>query len=121
MKTVGQHDFSKQECFHVLNGFEFVAVSKTIVKVNVMGTRRLRALTATDTDATDLTEKNKAGYYWNCAGYKVAMDIHRNNPDIAGDPSKQSLYEFVRRYSNNWKLHREDKVPHVIPSFRSRL
>jgi hypothetical protein len=65
MKTVGQHDFSKQECFHVLNGFEFVEMSKTIVKVNVMGTWRLRAPAATDTDATDLTEKNKASYYWN--------------------------------------------------------
>jgi hypothetical protein len=47
------------------------------------------------------------------------VDIHRKNPDTVRDPSKQSLYEFVRRYSNNWKLHGEDKVPHVIPSFRS--
>jgi hypothetical protein len=30
-----------------------------------MGTWRLRAPAATDTDATDLTEKNKASYYWN--------------------------------------------------------
>jgi hypothetical protein len=95
-------------------------MSKTIVKVNVMGTWRQRAPTATD--ATDLTEKNKAGYYWNrenSEGYKVAMDIHRNNLDTVRDPSKQSLYEFVRQYSDNWKLHGEDKVPHVIPSFRS--
>jgi hypothetical protein len=52
-------------------------------------------------------------------GYKVAMDICRKNSDTVRDPSKQSLYEFVRRYSNNWKLHGEDQVPHVIPSFRS--
>jgi hypothetical protein len=79
MKTVGQHNFSKQECFHILNGFEFVEMSKTIVKVNVMGTRRLRAPTATDIFATDLTEKNKVGYYWNgenSEGYKVACNGH---------------------------------------------
>jgi hypothetical protein len=62
---VGQHDFSKQECFQVLNSFELVEMSKNIVKVNVMGTRRLRAPAATTTDATDLTEKNKASYNWN--------------------------------------------------------
>jgi hypothetical protein len=47
------------------------------------------------------------------------MDIYRRNPDTVRDPSKQSIYEFVRRYSDNWKLHGEDKVPHVIQSFRS--
>jgi hypothetical protein len=104
------------------DSFEFVEMSKTIVKVNVMGTRRLRTPTATDTDATDLTEKNKTGFYWNrenIEGYKVAMDIHRNNSDTVRDPSKQSLYEIVRRYIDNWKMHGEDKAPHVIPSFRS--
>ena len=28
MKTVGQHDFSNQECAHILNGIEFVEMSK---------------------------------------------------------------------------------------------
>lgn len=31
MKKVGQHDFSKQECAHILNGIEFVELSKDCV------------------------------------------------------------------------------------------
>jgi hypothetical protein len=90
MKTVGQHDFSKQEYFHVLNGFEFVEMSKTIVKVNVMGTRRLRAPSATDTDATYLTEKNKAGYYWNRENSEGVLK-ERVNHDIALSSGKTRL------------------------------
>jgi hypothetical protein len=31
MKTVGQHNFSKQECFHIVNGLNFVEMKRKIV------------------------------------------------------------------------------------------
>jgi hypothetical protein len=49
-----------------VNGLDFVEMKIKIVKVNIMGTRRLRAPTAIDTDETDLTESSIATVYWKC-------------------------------------------------------
>jgi hypothetical protein len=39
MKTVVQHDFSKQQCFHIVNGLDLVEMKRKTVKVNVMATQ----------------------------------------------------------------------------------
>jgi hypothetical protein len=93
-----------------------------IVKVNVMGTRRLRAPTATFTDETDLTESSIATVYWKREvddGYKAALDVYRRHPNVARDPARESLYNFAGLYTLGWKFHGEDHVPHVIPVFKS--
>jgi hypothetical protein len=122
MRTVGQHDFSKQECIHIANGLDFVEMKRKNFKVNVIGTRRLRAPTATDTDKTDLTESSIATVYWKRKvddGCKAALDLHRRDPNVARDPARESLYNFARLYTLGWKFHGEDHVPHVIPGFKS--
>ena len=42
MKTIGEHDLTKQEYHHILNGLEFVEFSRKFVSVNIMGTQRVR-------------------------------------------------------------------------------
>jgi hypothetical protein len=87
-----------------------------------MGTRQLRAPTATDTDETDLTESSIATVYWKRevdGRYKAAIDRHKRHPNVARDPARESLYNFARLYTLAWKFHGEDHVPHVNPSFKS--
>ena len=43
MKTVGEHDLSKQECHHILNGLDFVEFSRKFVAVNVLGTQKVKS------------------------------------------------------------------------------
>jgi hypothetical protein len=90
MMTVGQHNFSKQECFHTVNGLDFVKMKRKIVP------------TATDTDKTDLTESSIATVYWKREvddGYKAALDLHRRHPNVARDTARESLYNFARLYT----------------------
>ena len=87
-----------------------------------MGTRRLRAPTAADTDETDLTDSSIATIYWNREdddGYKAALDLHRRHPEVVRDPARESLYNFASLYTLGWKFHGAGHVPHVIPGFKS--
>jgi hypothetical protein len=79
----------------------FVEIKIKIVKVNIMGTQRLRAPTAIDTDETDLTESGIATGYWKREvddGKKAAIDLHRRHPNVARDPSRESLYVKVKGF-----------------------
>jgi hypothetical protein len=69
----------KTDTFHIVNSLDFVEMKIKIVKVDIMGTRQLRAPTAIDTDETDLTESSIATVYWKREvdnGYKAAIDLH---------------------------------------------
>jgi hypothetical protein len=123
MKTVGQHDFSKQECAHILNDIDFVEISRQCIKVNVIGTRRLRAPESNDTDDTNLAADNVATIYWNREkddAFKSAVDLYHRHPNVVRDPAKESLYTFSRMYTSKWNLRQklEKMIPHITPSFK---
>ena len=123
MKTVGQHDFSMQECAHILNGFDFVEMSLECAGVNVMGTRRLRAPEANDTDKTDLAKSSIATVYWNQENdnaYKEAIGLFQRHPDVVRNHAEESLYNFAMLYMIKWNLRpkQQNMVPHVTLSFK---
>ena len=44
MKSIDEHDLNTQECFHILNGNDFVQFSMEILSVNIVGTNWVRKL-----------------------------------------------------------------------------
>jgi hypothetical protein len=118
MRTVGEHDLSKQECHHILNGLDFVLFSREFVNVNVSGTRKVRIPQAGE-DNSKATEDNWAFNYWNRetnTGYLEALE-HYASGMIKWNPQSISLYQFASKYSKTWKPTGQEKVPHMTPNF----
>ena len=122
MKTVGEHDLSKQECHHILNGLDFVDFSADFVSVNVSGTARVRT-PLLDGDDQKATEDNLATIYGNREtdpNYLAALEKYRSeeyDPRHPHDPDRVSLYEFAMWYNKKWQRQQTSKVPHVTPNF----
>jgi len=120
MKTVGEHDLSKQECHHILNGLDFVLYSREFVNVNVSGTRKVRT-PQSDEDNTKATEDNWAFIYWSREtnpGYLEALEYYAKGM-IKWNPQRVSLYQFASKYSKTWKPTGQEKVPHITPNFNT--
>jgi hypothetical protein len=118
MKTVGEHDLSKQECHHILNGFDFVYFSCDFVPVNVSGTARVRT-PQVEGDDQRATEDNLASIYWKReteGSYKEAVEKYRRG-ETQYDPERISLYQFAMWYNKKWIRQNESKVPHITPNF----
>jgi hypothetical protein len=81
MKTVAEHDLSKQECHCILNGIEFVETSMSFINVNVSGTAKVRTPDI-EGDDQPATEDNWASLYWK----------HETDPDFinAVEPFSQN-------------------------------
>jgi len=117
MKTVGEHDLSKQECHHILNGLEFVYFSREFVCVNVLGTKQVRNDLQGDQDP--VTKDNLASVYWNRVNdpnYLGAMNCFEAG-SIMWNPAAVSLYEFASKYTKKWKVSGKVCVPHITPNF----
>ncbi|KAL8596788.1 hypothetical protein ACOMHN_053884 [Nucella lapillus] len=120
MKTLKQHDLSKQECARILNGRPFVQSSKEYVNVNVMGTRKVTIPTGTEAVDANMLQDNVASVYWNRdtdSNYQVAVESFREG-QASEDPATMSLFKFASKYTTRWKLRGEERVPHVTPNFR---
>ena len=123
MKTIGAHDLSLQEAFHILNDLDFVTFGKSFVHVNVMGTRRVQENLgeATDPDREIMLARNLAERYWcreddqnyqkACKEWQDMVETRRENPALV------SLYKFASKYNKNWTHSNGVKVPHVTPNF----
>ena len=118
MKTVGEHDLSKQECHHILNGFDFVYFSSDFVSVNVSGTARVRT-PLVEGDDQRASEDNLASIYWKRetdAAYQEALEKYRRG-ETPHDPECMSLYKFAMWFNKKWVRQSKSKVPHVTPNF----
>ena len=118
MKTVGEHDLSKQECHHILNGFDFVEFSCEFASVNVSGTARVRT-PQVEGDDQKATEDNLASIYWKRdtePAYQAALEKFRRG-ESQQDPGLVSLYQFAMWYNKNWIRQSKSKVPHITPNF----
>ncbi|KAL8596360.1 hypothetical protein ACOMHN_024320 [Nucella lapillus] len=101
MKTLKQHDLSKQECARILNGRPFVQSSKEYVNVNVMGTRKVTIPTGTEAVDANMLQDNVASVYWNRdtdSNYQVAVESFREG-QASEDPATASLFKFASKYT----------------------
>ena len=124
-KTIGNHDMSKQECMHILNGLPFVTFPKKFAYANVMGTRRVESLDAQEQENPSRqvkVAKNLADLYWSRDSdprYKKACEEFEKKGESTSTkhPRDVSLYEFISKYRADWKMNVEEKVPHITPNF----
>ena len=114
MKSIGEHDLSTQECFHILNGNDFVQFSMKIVSVNIMGTRRVQA-----TESGNSIGDNVASIYWSRETDENFHELCNKFSDrvLYDNPREVTLFTFASMYSKKWKLTGVKKVPHFIPNF----
>ncbi len=120
MKTVCEHDLSKQECHHMLNGLDFVEFSRKFVAVNVIGTQKVRSASS-DADQEQAVGDNWASLYWSRdsdPNYQQALQRYRKGRDDR-NVSEVSLYHYAAQYTKTWRLSGETKVPHITPNFKS--
>ena len=118
MKTVGEHDLSKQECHHILNGLDFVEFSREFVQVNIGGTRRVKNPVAGE-EKREAVERNLADVYWareTSVDYQEALG-HYNSGMIKWNPAAVTLYQFAMLHTRRWTHNKSLRVPHITPMF----
>ncbi|XP_070203297.1 uncharacterized protein [Littorina saxatilis] len=120
MKTLKEHDLSKQECARILTGGDFVQTSRDFVYVNVTGTRKVKIPTGTEGANDDMLHDDFAVSYWNRQNddnYKAAVEKFKSG-QAPEDPECVSLFDFASKYTKKWRLHGLEKVPHFTPNFK---
>jgi hypothetical protein len=118
MKTVAEHDLTKQECHHILNGIEFVETSMSFINVNVSGTAKVRT-PEIEGDDQPATEDNWASLYWSREtdpDFINAVELFSQNR-ISWNPHEVSLYNFASKHNKKWIPQTKLKVPHITPNF----
>ena len=96
MKLIVEHALSTQECFHILNGKDFVQISMQIVPVNIMGTRRVQA-----TESGNSTGHNVASFYWSRETDENFQEQCNKYSDgiLSHNPREVTLFTFASLYS----------------------
>ena len=125
IKSMGNHDLSKQEVMHILNGIPFVTFPRSFVYANVMGTRCIEEdLLAPEKDPNRQVrvKKNIADQYWGRDSdpryLKACKDYEAGGSTGAEKhPRDVSLYEYASKYRADWIKSNEVKVPHFTPNF----
>lgn len=120
MKTIKEHDLSKQECARILKGGDFVQTSREFVSVNVTGTRKVKTLTGNEGANADMLHDDFAICYWNRERdphFKEAVERFQSG-QAPEDPESVNLFYFASKYTKRWRLHGKEKVPHITPNFR---
>ena len=125
IKSMGNHDLSKQEVMHILNGIPFVTFPRSFVYANVMGTRCIEEdlqAPGEDPNRQVRVKKNIADQYWGrdsdprylkaCKDYEAGGSSGEEK-----HPRDVSLYEYASKYRADWIKSNEVKVPHFTPNF----
>ena len=125
IKSMGNHDLSKQEVMHILNGIPFVTFPRSFVYANVMGTRCIEEdlqATGEDPNRQVRVKKNIADQYWGRDSdpryLKACKDYEAGGSSVEEKhPRDVSLYEYASKYRADWIKSNEVKVPHFTPNF----
>ena len=120
MKTVSEHDMSKNECWKVISGKSYVTFSRHFRYLNLTGTRRVNLETSDNPDQEALA-KNFCDYYWtkeSDANYQAFVDNYeRKLVDYPKHPKDVSLYEFAGHFTREWQPSRTLFIPKPTPCF----
>ena len=115
MSTISEHDLSKQECAHIINGMDIVEFSRKFETVNIGRTRRLDV----NAEGRRIRVSNLADNYWeretNQKYLKKCEEFRTGKIDW--NPKDVSLYDFIANFNKKWENKKYDKVPHIIPNF----
>ena len=117
-KTIGQRDISKQECFHILHGnplVEFTA-NRYFININLLKTR---VLNMEGEEYSRSGVEDHSDIYWrreDDPNFIRLKNAYENDPTLL-NPDDITLYEFACHYTKTWRLHNQNKIPHITPNF----
>ena len=103
LKTVSEHDISKNECFKIISAEPYVKFSRPFRMLNLTGTRRLnleQAGPAMDTNFCDLFWARKSD-----PNFLILVEMFESGLlDSDENPNNISLYKFTNSYTLNSQL-----------------
>ena len=120
MKTVSEHDMSKNECWKVISGKSYVTFSRQFRYLNLTGSRRVNLETSDNPDQEALA-KNFCDYYWakeSDDNYLAFVENYESGlVDYPKHPKDVSLYEFAGNFTSKWQPSRTLFIPKPTPCF----
>ena len=120
MKTVSEHDMSRNECWKVISGRKYVTHSRPFRYLNLTGSRRVN-LEENDNPEQPAVAKNFCDIYWSKetdGKYQALVDNYESGlVKYPKHPSLVSLYEFAGNFTNNWQPSGKLHIPKSTPSF----
>ena len=122
LKTISEHDISKNECWKIISGKPYVEYSHPFVYLNLTGTRRLNIQAGQNEDNPAIDKNNYVDTYW-CRdedeNYKYAVQRYESGEmSFPVHPRDVSLYQYASSFSLKWHPSPTLKVPHTTPSFK---
>ena len=122
LKSVGEHDISKNEAWRIINGKPFVQYSRPFRNLNLTESRRVN-LEANDENSSErqVLSKNFCDVYWDKDNsedfsnfkkqYEQGQVVYPTAPDDI------SLYNFASDFTMQWRPSPKLHVPKPTPMF----
>ena len=121
MKSVGEHDISKNEAWRIISGKPFVQYSRPFRNLNLTGNRRVNLEQNDEQGNRQVLSKNFCDVYWakdTDENYlRFAQDYESGHVDFTIAPGDVSLYEFSSSFTMKWQPSPKLYVPKPTPMF----
>ena len=118
LKSVGEHDISKNEAWRIVSGKPFVQYSRPFRNLNLTGNRRVNLSVG---DEGQVLSKNFCDLYWakeTDENYlRFSRDYEQGQVQYSIAPSDISLYEFTTSFTMHWTESPKLYVPKPTPMF----
>ena len=123
MKSVGEHDISKNEAWRIISGKPFVQYSRPFRNLNLTGNRRVNLEQNDEQGNRQVLSKNFCDVYWakdTDENYlRFAQDYERGHVDFTIAPGDVSLYEFSSSFTMKWQPSPKLYVPKSCYRYRN--
>ena len=121
LKSVGEHDISKNEAWRIINGKPFVQYSRPFRNLNLTESRRVNLEANDEHSERQVLSKNFCDVYWEkdssehfsrfCQQYEQGQVVHHTAPNDI------SLYDFASDFTMQWRPSPKMHVPKPTPMF----
>ena len=125
MKSLNEHDLSRNECFKLFSVHNnLVEFGRPVRCVNVLGTRIVDTDNIDDEETNNrcATKTNFAEFYWareTDPNYQALVQSYEDGTfDYPDHPKDISLYQFASRFTKTWTLNPRLHFVHPTPLFR---
>jgi ATP-dependent DNA helicase PIF1 len=120
LKTVGEHDISKNEAWRIVSGKPYVQFSRPFRFLNLTGSRRVNIENNENADQPAMT-RNFCDIYWAKETDENYLNLVEKfeNGQIAypRHPKDVSLFEFAAGFTDKWHISKQLYVPKPTPCF----
>ena len=121
LKSVAEHDISKNEAWRISSGKPFVQYSRKFRNLNLTGSRRVILEMSDDHPERQVLSQNFCDVYWakeSDENYlRFSQDYEEGREQFRIPPSDISLYQFTESFTMKWKQSSKLYVPKPTPIF----